>query len=1011
MAIKEFVIGPQNYWEEGYFDGDYTLPNVAKFYLQCDIDNVKGGRVVTGEYFQDNYIDGTYWHKNAIEAGLTATADKIKNAQIQATGYFVEGYYATGYAEQGIASVLNATAGVLVGTSAAITSQASTSAQAGKQVDVATSMSAVFSQTAIGSRTSDIDLYAFSQGGLTSDINAIRAYELDALSSFDIATDYIRQRNTSSDAAAEFTQSIAFERNRDNASATQVAFSFGCDAVKTTDNVSTISSSFELTAAITHLEGTDLFAFTNASVSVQNDRFRDNNISSSSEFSIVANNDRFRDNDVQCSTAFNFSVNEQRFRDTGISVSSEFAFSIEVDLFKAFDSNQNIVSSTNVSVEVTRDIGSISLANTLSVSCVISHIHGADIQAFDDAELSGIPSITRDHASSLNVQSGVSASGDRSRDNQSSIQSTFSLDATALRIQPGEAGIGDAFISSTSAVKTADFISSVNISFNQFTDNGRIRETPIPEFYSSSQSTIVGNAVRGIEENFVAETNVSAIIGTLESITLIVFNFASVIALPFISANASSDASSTLSSTASAVKTTECLASLASPFNNINVAGERIRYQESTISVSTSVVADNSRTRDNDSQIQSAATVSAIIGKLEDIDLYAFSNGSLSTDAVVVRNAVINSQLTFSCSVNAGKIPPIEATFSNTISLSADNVRVRFADSTMTASGGVLSVVDVIPGVESHMVGSFTTNRPYVESGYVNDDYATNFETIANYIVDNLHQLSVVSSMSIDAEFSVNGAALIASAGTLQTNAVKIVSTSSVQNVSANVTADGSKFVGFESNTSSTFSIEAKVGSQEDVFVTLFNDVSLTSAVSKSVSVTSTNNIVSTFYANTENSLTTQGEASVVSAFSTTQAADKITGISANIQALAFTVTVGSAIAVEQASLTSSFNINIVGDVIRSIQSALEIDSAVIVSANRNRDINVTISSAMTFVSEVRDLRIDEIEYRIPAEGWEYRIVGENREYDIIGETRLRSVTGESRERRIDGETRIYTIE
>lgn len=910
MAIKEFIIGPQNYWEEGYFNGDYTLPNVAKFYLQCDIDNVKGGRVVTGLYYEDNYIDGTYWHDNTIRAAFSATANKIKDAQVQATGYFVEGYYATGYVEQGIASVLTATASVLIGTSAAISAQASTSTQAGKQVDSQTAMAAVFSQTAIGSRTSDIDLYAFSQGGLTSDVNAIRAYQLDALSSFNIATDYIRQRNTNSDAAAEFTQSIVFERNRDNASATQVAFSF----------------------------------------------------------------------------------------------------SVSETLFKEYSSNLQSQSSTNTEVSIYRAVDA-TLSAQSQISCQISHIHGADIQASNFAQLASTPEITRDYQATASSVINLSADANRTRDNDSQSLITAALSAAALKIQPGAADISTAFSSNVVAVKSVEALASQQVSSSVVIDNGRLRESVIPEFSSQIQSNVDGNAVRGVQENFTAQTNVTAIIGTLESITLVVFNFASVIALPFVTAQASSGVSSNLSAGINAVKIVDAGTQIISAFDNINVPGERIRYQDSTVSISTSVVTDNSRTRDNHSQLQSTATVSAVIGKLKDIDLYAFSNNSLITDAVVIRDAVGNIQSAFTSTTNAGKIPPIESAISSSASLSADNIRVRYADSTLTASGGVLSVVDVIPGVQVNMVGNFTTNRPYVDSGYVDDDYATNFETVANYIVDNLHQIVVTSSLTANADYTLDGAALVASAGTLSIDANIIAFTSSSQNVSASVSADVEKLVGFEIAVQSTFTIDANIGTTEDIFGTFFNNVALTADVAKLVDVGSNNSIVSAFYADTENSLTTQGEASVAAAFSSTADINKTASVAADIQALAFTVSIGSAIVVEQANLSATFGFSSDVNVVRSGVASTQFNASTTAQISVTRNAAASISGAMTFVSEVREIRLDEIEYRIPAEGWEYRIVGENREYDIIGETRLRSITGETRVRRIDGETRIYTIE
>jgi hypothetical protein len=100
MAIKEFVVGPQNYFEGDYFSGDYTVSNVSKARLECDIDNIKGGIFITGEYYSDNYIDGTYYHANKIEFQLSADAMVVQEATVGLGGYTAEGYYADSYYEQ-----------------------------------------------------------------------------------------------------------------------------------------------------------------------------------------------------------------------------------------------------------------------------------------------------------------------------------------------------------------------------------------------------------------------------------------------------------------------------------------------------------------------------------------------------------------------------------------------------------------------------------------------------------------------------------------------------------------------------------------------------------------------------------------------------------------------------------------------------------------------------------------------------------------------------------------------
>ena len=97
MAIKEFQVGPLEYVESNYFDGDYTQPNVAKFYLQCDVDGFKGGRVQTGEFFTDNYIDGTYTHSNSMKATLFVIFDTIVEARVELTNYTDENYFADAF--------------------------------------------------------------------------------------------------------------------------------------------------------------------------------------------------------------------------------------------------------------------------------------------------------------------------------------------------------------------------------------------------------------------------------------------------------------------------------------------------------------------------------------------------------------------------------------------------------------------------------------------------------------------------------------------------------------------------------------------------------------------------------------------------------------------------------------------------------------------------------------------------------------------------------------------------
>ena len=70
----------------------------------------------------------------------------------------------------------------------------------------------------------------------------------------------------------------------------------------------------------------------------------------------------------------------------------------------------------------------------------------------------------------------------------------------------------------------------------------------------------------------------------------------------------------------------------------------------------------------------------------------------------------------------------------------------------------------------------------------------------------------------------------------------------------------------------------------------------------------------------------------------------------------------------------------------------------------------VNISSALTFVVAIRELRLDAVVYVIPAEGWTYRIEGETRLHKILSESRVKEIVGETRLETINGESRIHII-
>jgi hypothetical protein len=262
VAIKEFIIGPQNYFEEGYFSGDYTHPNVSRAFLQCDVDNIKGGRVVTGEYYLDNYIDGTYYHNNGMSFSLSVDAMIVQEATVGLQGYYSEGYYTSGYYEQrGSFFVLSAELEIVgedVFAEADCFSQATMSITANKIVDTQVEFVAEFTQTATISHIEGADLFAFAEAQLAIEVSLIRDSEILTSSVFDTAIDFIRFFDGYADAQAEFGVDATAQRGLEFDLQTEAAFSF--DA--TVELIAGLTSDFEvqseLTATISHIQGADI---------------------------------------------------------------------------------------------------------------------------------------------------------------------------------------------------------------------------------------------------------------------------------------------------------------------------------------------------------------------------------------------------------------------------------------------------------------------------------------------------------------------------------------------------------------------------------------------------------------------------------------------------------------------------------------------------------------------------------------------------------------------------------
>lgn len=212
-----------------------------------------------------------------------------------------------------------------------------------------------------------------------------------------------------------------------------------------------LETSFTTSTTISHIHGSDLFAFSDAALSIQVNLIKDTNISASSAFTISTDITRTRNNtsdesaeftilaigsrsrvfDLTSSAAFSLTASVVNVIQTSANLSSQFnideakghikrniidwhidiVFSQNVigERLRSFDSvlasqsniiaqsekiiniESSLLSQGNLSIDVNK-IRSVScdLISQSTISCTISHIHGADLTAFINANLTAL---------------------------------------------------------------------------------------------------------------------------------------------------------------------------------------------------------------------------------------------------------------------------------------------------------------------------------------------------------------------------------------------------------------------------------------------------------------------------------------------------------------------------------------------------------------------------------------------------------------------------------------------
>jgi hypothetical protein len=969
VAIKEFQIGPLEYVESNYFDGDYTQPNVSKFYLQCDVDGFKGGRVATGEFFTDNYIDGTYIHTNSIKATLFVIFDTIIEARVELQDYTVESYFEDDYTQpQGSQFSIFCAVVFQEEAAAALVSQSTFSTTGNITVSVISAMSAQFTQTATISHIEGADLFALSEAAIAIQVSRIRSTNITASSVFNVATDFVVERNADADVDAIFSAIINGLRSRDVYLETQAAFSFDA-SVETTKVVDSALSS-------------------ESSVSITANRFRNVDSQLQSECNLDTNADRTRSTAVDVNSEFTISVTARKIRDahltgTGVAVitcdaiKTAQASSIQSAQFtqtglagkrQTAGANLPVYASVFVSRKIV-DLRPRNLPVTVSGSTYYdatnkkfgSHsLHIASTLNFD-RRLGGAAG-SPNNITIANGESFVLEAWVKLGSNQSSyllvrvagVQTAIYtnglkfqggiLDSTG-NISPLSAEISNTFLSTTpfhhllvvsngttaswyvngtrqftsSSLPTAYFGGGVyllgqvdswldELSFHKGTTlgyNPSSSTISVPttartndntytqglwhfdnnalDDFTASAITFTGDAgltsvslvtaAIGYRANFYSNVSVSssvvAVIGRLNEINLVALEDAELTANVNIFRGYNADCSASASVSATAFRIKQIAADISA---NATVESTPNRLRDTAIALSNivTVLATSNVNRNGVADISAISAVTAVIGRLNEINLVAFTDAAVNTTAVKIASAESALEFAFTQSSTAVKTADGVSAITSTNSLTALNDRLKNADAALSALGSTLTVANEIQGLTATLSSRFTTLHTYFvnEGYYVEDGYLEQFETRVNKTANGVASLQSVATLTVGITASVFAALVATSQSSVSATVVKTATVNVSQSGAFTLSAIGSKTLPGAAAISAEFTVFCNGVTAGEINLVAFANASISATANANKPFNSVLSSQATVFAYTQDSLNSVGEADISSEFS-----------------------------------------------------------------------------------------------------------------------------------------------
>jgi hypothetical protein len=238
-------------------------------------------------YFESGYVETNYFVY-------------VANATAGFTPYIAEGYLPTDFFEdRGSFSAIFCDAEIVVGmlleAQAYLSSLITLDVIAYKLTDTTAALNCEFTQTAIGTRGQDTDLFAFTDAAIAVEVSRIRDNNIATSAVFDVAVDFVVVRSADANVDALFSAIISGLRSRDVNLETQAAFSFDVQTDLFKDFNSGLSAEASVNVSVEVIKTVNATISSEATASIDGNRIRFGISDIVSEFALDATARQIRD--------------------------------------------------------------------------------------------------------------------------------------------------------------------------------------------------------------------------------------------------------------------------------------------------------------------------------------------------------------------------------------------------------------------------------------------------------------------------------------------------------------------------------------------------------------------------------------------------------------------------------------------------------------------------------------------------------------------------------------------